>query len=34
VGDDIRSAAEDALKAGCDWLLVCEPEGVEAFYNR
>jgi len=34
VGDDIRTAAEDALKAGCDWLLVCEPEGVEAFYNR
>lgn len=34
VGDDIRSAADDALKAGCDWLLVCEPEGVEAFYNR
>lgn len=34
VGDDICSAAGDALKAGCDWLLVCEPEGVEAFYNR
>jgi beta-N-acetylhexosaminidase len=33
VGDDIRSAANDALKAGCDWLLVCEPEGVEQFYS-
>lgn len=33
VGDDIHSAAEDALKAGCDWLLVCEPEGVEQFYQ-
>lgn len=33
VGDDIHSAAEDALKAGCDWLLVCEPEGVESLYN-
>lgn len=33
VGDDIHTAAEDALKAGCDWLLVCEPEGVEQFYN-
>lgn len=33
VGDDIHCAAEDALKAGCDWLLVCEPDGVEQFYN-
>jgi len=33
VGDDIRSAASDALDAGCDWLLVCEPEGVERFYQ-
>jgi beta-N-acetylhexosaminidase len=33
VGDDIHSAANDALKAGCDWLLVCEPEGVEKLYN-
>jgi len=34
VGDDIHSAAEDALKAGCDWLLVCEPEGVEEFFEN
>ncbi len=33
VGDDIHVAAEDALKAGCDWLLVCEPEGVEELYS-
>jgi len=33
VGDDIHAAAEDALKAGCDWLLVCEPGGVEKFYS-
>jgi beta-N-acetylhexosaminidase len=33
VGNDVRSAATDALKAGCDWLLVCEPDGVEKFYQ-
>jgi len=33
VGDDMHSAAKEALKAGCDWLLVCEPEGVEGFYK-
>ncbi|MES0370664.1 MAG: beta-N-acetylhexosaminidase [Mariprofundaceae bacterium] len=33
VGGDIHSAADDALKAGCDWLLVCEPDGVEQFYK-
>jgi len=33
VGDDIHSEAEAALNAGCDWLLVCEPDGVEQFYK-
>jgi len=33
VGDDVVQAAEAALNVGCDVLLVCEPEGVEAVYQ-
>jgi len=32
VGDNVVGAAEAALKAGCDILLVCEPEGVAEVY--
>jgi len=32
VGEDVLHAARAALKAGCDTLLVCEPEGVAAVY--
>jgi len=33
VGEDVPSAAAAALKAGCDTLLVCQPEGVRAVYE-
>ncbi|MDT8375277.1 MAG: beta-N-acetylhexosaminidase [Mariprofundaceae bacterium] len=33
VGDNVHDAAESALRAGCDLLLVCEPEGVEQLYR-
>jgi len=33
VGSDPRSAADAALAAGCDALLVCEPAGVRLFYE-
>ncbi len=31
-GNAIKEAVTDAKSAGCDVLLVCEPEGVEALY--
>jgi beta-N-acetylhexosaminidase len=34
VGDDVMLAAGAALKAGCDTLLVCEPEGVQAVFDH
>ena len=34
VGDNIPAAAEAALNAGCDTLLVCQPEGVQQIYER
>lgn len=33
VGDDILHAAHSSLKAGCDVLLVCQPEGVAKMYR-
>lgn len=33
VGADVNSAAAQALHAGCDVLLVCEPGGVQEVYN-
>ena len=32
VGNNVPAAASAALKAGCDVLLVCQPEGVTAIY--
>lgn len=32
VGDDVTQAAQAALLAGCDALLVCEPSGVSDIY--
>jgi len=34
VGEDVPVAAEAALQAGCNVLLVCQPEGVRAVYER
>ncbi len=33
VGDDVPAAACAARQAGCDVLLVCQPEGVQAMYE-
>lgn len=33
VGDDVLSAADAALAAGCDVLLLCQPEGVATLYE-
>jgi beta-N-acetylhexosaminidase len=33
VGNNLHEAADAAVKAGCDILLVCEPEGVEQLYQ-
>jgi beta-N-acetylhexosaminidase len=33
VGNNLHEAAEAALEAGCDILLVCEPEGVRELYE-
>jgi beta-N-acetylhexosaminidase len=34
VGDNVPPAAGAALAAGCDVLLVCHPDGVQAVYRR
>lgn len=34
VGEDVVHAADAALKAGCDTLLVCEPDGVRLIYEK
>ncbi len=34
VGADVWQAAQATLKAGCDTLLVCEPEGVRSVYEN
>jgi len=33
VGENVWSAAQAALTAGCDTLLVCEPDGVHEIYT-
>lgn len=33
VGNDVRDAADKAMNAGCDVLLVCEPQGVTDIYT-
>jgi len=33
VGEDVRDAAKKALDAGCDVLLVCEPQDVSDIYT-
>jgi len=34
VGNDVRDATNNALHAGCDVLLVCEPQGVSDIYSE
>ena len=33
VGENVPAAAKAALQAGCDTLLVCQPEGVREMYD-
>lgn len=34
VGDNVVQAAEKAEQAGCDILLICQPDGVDQFYQQ